>query len=151
MIDLTYIEGIEIYPTDFKVTISIDDENNLLTIRPRGSNSSLIHIKYEQLIDCATIHDEMVTEKDKSVLGRAIIGGVLTGGIGAIIGGMSGIGTKKNKKKTHYLVINYKSKDDEVKVLSFRMDGLVNLGEFAYTLRNRINQNRINVATETYL
>ena len=32
---------------------------------------------------------------DKSVIGRAIVGGILTGGVGAIVGGMSG--TTKSK------------------------------------------------------
>ncbi len=37
-------------------------------------------------------------EKDKSVIGRAIVGGLLLGPVGAIVGGMSGIGTKKETK-----------------------------------------------------
>jgi len=38
-------------------------------------------------------------------VGRAIIGGLLTGGIGAIIGGMSGMGQKK--VKVHLLGIQF--------------------------------------------
>lgn len=151
-INLTYFEGIEFYQKETQATIKIDDMNKCVTITPKNSNSPVVHIMFNQLIDCASIHDEMVTEKDKSVIGRAIIGGVLTGGLGAIIGGISGIGTKKKKKKTHYLVLNYKSKDNGIKVASFRMDWLVNLAEFIYTLKNRINQNGIsNEVTETYL
>lgn len=50
-------------------------------------------------------------EKDKSVIGRAIVGGLLLGPVGAIVGGMSGIGTKqetkiiKNEKEDIYLDI----------------------------------------------
>ena len=38
---------------------------------------------------------EKAIYKNKSVVGRAIVGGVLTGGIGTIVGGMSGVGQKK--------------------------------------------------------
>ncbi len=38
---------------------------------------------------------KQITEKDKSVVGRAIVGGIAFGVVGAVVGGMSGIGTKK--------------------------------------------------------
>lgn len=151
-INLTHIEGIEIYNKEMQVAIKVDDTNQCITIIPTISkNLPPVHLKFDQIIDCASIHNEMVIQKDKSVIGRAVVGGVLLGGLGAIIGGMTGIGSKKKSKKTHYLVINYKSKDHEIKVLSFRMDWLVNLGEFVYTLKNRINKNKSYDMTETYL
>lgn len=58
-----------------------------------------------------------VIEKDKSVILRAVAGGVLLGPVGAVVGGMSGIGTKKNtiitqrEKTDTYVTI--KSKDKE--------------------------------------
>lgn len=150
-INLIHVEGIDFYLKEMDVKLKIDDINNTLTITPTLSKDKpIVHIKFDQLIDCATIHNEMISEKDKSVLGRAIIGGVLIGGLGAVIGGMSGIGNKKKVKKTHYLVINYKSQSGDIKVLSFRMNWLVNLGEFTNTLKNRISKNNIEVR-ETYL
>ncbi|MBU5486879.1 zinc ribbon domain-containing protein [Clostridium sp. MSJ-8] len=47
--------------------------------------------------------------KNKSVIGRAVIGTVVFGEIGAIIGGLSGVGLKN--KRVYYLVINYWSRD----------------------------------------
>ncbi|NOW02432.1 hypothetical protein [Clostridium beijerinckii] len=43
--------------------------------------------------------------------------------MGAIVGGISGIGTQKENKTHNFIVINYKSKDDEIKVLSFEIVG----------------------------
>lgn len=55
-----------------------------------------LHTKFSHMfnIEKMTIFraDENV---DKSVIGRAVVGGVLTGGIGALVGGMSGL--SKNK------------------------------------------------------
>ena len=42
-----------------------------------------------------TPEEKAIIEKDKSVIGRAVVGGLLLGPVGAIVGGMSGIGTKK--------------------------------------------------------
>lgn len=41
---------------------------------------------------------KQITEKDKSVIGRAIVGGIAFGVVGAVVGGMSGLGTKKGKE-----------------------------------------------------
>lgn len=61
--------------------------------------------------------------KDKSVVGRAVAGGLLLGPLGAVIGGMSGIGTKSRKldQETDYLIINYwdkSTKSNEVLLFS---------------------------------
>lgn len=55
------------------------------------------------------------THKDKTVAGRAAAGGVLLGPIGAIIGGMSGIGkkSKKHQKETDYLILSYQDTTTE--------------------------------------
>ncbi|TPG75610.1 hypothetical protein EEL32_24080 [Brevibacillus laterosporus] len=59
-------------------------------------------------------------KQDKSVIARGVVGGVLIGPLGAIVGGMSGVGSKH--KKGNYLVINYKTPDSsEPKVLIFNV------------------------------
>lgn len=149
-INLTYFEGIDSYIKEMPVIVRIDDTNQRVTIMATMKNKPVIHIKFDQLIDCATISDKTIIEKDKSVIGRAVIGGILTGGLGAIVGGMSGLGSKKKVKETHYLVINYRSKDGEIKVLSFKVNWLILTAEFRDTLRSKFNKNT-SVMTETYL
>lgn len=86
---------------------------------PEGKISVLLHqygikICGRFFMEILSLHNsqiENITEisqnelKDKSTIGRAVLGGVLLGGLGAIIGGMSGIGAKNTKK--YYLIINY--------------------------------------------
>jgi len=44
---------------------------------------------------------------EKSVVGRAVAGGLILGPLGAVIGGLSGVGNKESEKKTSYLLINF--------------------------------------------
>ena len=53
-----------------------------------------------------TSKTELIKES-KSVIGRSIAGGLLLGPLGAIVGGMSGIGHKENQGSKHFLIINY--------------------------------------------
>ena len=80
-----------------------------------------------------------------------LVGGVLLGPLGAIVGGMSGIGNK-TKSNTHYfMVINYKSNTEETKVLSFEIVGAsLHWSDFIKELRSKINSNEI-VEKEVYL
>jgi len=45
------------------------------------------------------IVDGIVKEEDKSVVGRAVVGGLLFGPLGAVVGGMSGVGKKEKVEK----------------------------------------------------
>lgn len=153
-INLTYFEGINSYIKEMPVIVRIDDINKCISIMSTSvRNKPVVKIKFEQLIDCFGTSEEMVTEKNKSVVGRAIVGGILTGGIGAIVGGMSGIGSKKKVKKTYYFVINYRSQDsNEIKAVSFRVNWIGIMSEFRNTLKSRITQNvGSNNVVETYL
>lgn len=66
-------------------------------------NSQIISIKQ-------TSREELI-RTDKSVIGRAVVGGLLLGPLAAIVGGMSGIGSKEKLKNKNYLVINFWDKE----------------------------------------
>lgn len=66
-------------------------------------------------------------KKSKSVVGRAIIGGLLLGAVGALVGGMSGIGTKEIKDKSipeNILTIGI-TDDNQEKMLFFSVENSV--------------------------
>lgn len=52
------------------------------------------------------VAEKDIIEKSKSVGGRAVLGGLILGPLGALVGGATGIGTKKKEKMNNYIVIN---------------------------------------------
>ncbi|WP_295714152.1 hypothetical protein [Mucilaginibacter sp.] len=73
-------------------------------LRPSGVEISIMHrfklqkvgISFNDIVSVHIEDKETITQfKEKSVIGRALIGGLLLGPIGAIIGGMTGIGKKE--------------------------------------------------------
>lgn len=65
------------------------------------------YISHDQIIDMKFVtHKQLATEK-KSVIGRAVVGGVLLGPLAAVVGGISGIGTKTKKLGDYLFVINF--------------------------------------------
>ncbi len=100
-----------------------DPRENLITEIPSGKVKVLIHTHGLQVtngfyFECLKIHNsqiinlkqtskEELVKTNKSVIGRAVVGGLILGPLGAVIGGMSGIGNKEKFKNKHYFAINY--------------------------------------------
>jgi len=54
-----------------------------------------------------TTNSKMLTEKQKSVIKRSLVGIAVAGPLGGIIGGISGIGTKQTTELVHFLTIKF--------------------------------------------
>ena len=143
-VNLSFIDGIESYSKGIAVELSMDDKEQCLAMKARVfKDKPIIKLKYEQIIAANVVTEKEIIESDKSVVGRAVVGGVLLGPLGAIVGGMSGIGNK-TKSNTHYfMVINYKSNTGETKILSFEIVGSsLHWSEFIKELKNKFNSNQ---------
>ena len=62
-----------------------------------------LEIHYTQIISITQYDEQDI--KDKSVVGRGIVGLAIGGPLGAVLGGMSGVGQKTKNK--YYLLIEY--------------------------------------------
>ena len=98
-----------------------DGRENVISTIPSGKVSVILYthgieimggLKFYQIHNSQIIslkrtsHEELV-KADKSVIGRAVVGGLILGPLGAIVGGMSGIGIKDKFIDKNYFIINY--------------------------------------------
>ncbi len=150
-VNLSFVDGIEGYGKGLAVELSINTEKECVIIKSRAVKKPEVNLKFEQITGVNVVSEKDIIEKSKSTVGRAIIGGVLLGHLGAIVGGMSGIGNKQKSETHYYMVINYKSRDEEIKVLSFEIVGAsLHWSSFVEELRSKINT-KILDNTEIYL
>lgn len=91
---------------------------------PLARPDQLKTLRYDQIQDVVYSSDIQTVSKSKSPIGRAIAGGLLFGGTGAIVGAISGTGSKDKKEYHFYLIINYISKDGEDKFLQYEDQSL---------------------------
>ena len=118
--NLAVADGIPTFVAGDSIRVTFFDQEKKIEFKSRVfKNKEPIYVRYSQLICWNTLTEKEIIEKQKSVLGRAAIGGLFLGSLGSIIGGASGIGTKKEVNNTRYVIINYKSSQDpeEIKVL----------------------------------
>lgn len=78
-----------------------------------------ISLNYDQITDVFYGFETKLVELKKSVIGRALIGGLLFGSAGSNVGAISGLGTKTKKEKHLYLIISYTGSDGEDKFIQF--------------------------------
>lgn len=77
-------------------------------------------IDLSKVITIDTITKENIYEKKKSVIGRGLTGAALFGPAGAVLGGMSGIGTKEQKVCVSIFSISFYGKSEEdIKTILF--------------------------------
>lgn len=72
-----------------------------------NSGLDFFYISHDQIIDMKFINHKELTTENKSVIGRALVGGVLLGPLAAVVGGISGIGQKVKTIGNYLLVINF--------------------------------------------
>ena len=98
------------------VEVSLYDDH--LTISAPMSKQP-ISLPYRQITDVYYGIETEIKEKGKSPIGRAAIGGLLFGGYGAVVGAVSGQGSKQKKEYKHMFIISYRSKSGADGFLQF--------------------------------
>jgi len=113
------VDGIENIKTGNLVALTLLDDGRL-KIKEYISRKDAYYLNYSQIKNVGIINKADIKEEDKSVVGRAVVGGLLLGPLGAVVGGVSGIGKKQIEEYKNFIIINYiSSESSEQKVLSF--------------------------------
>lgn len=123
--ELLYIDGIPSMTPMEHVTVFADSEKRRLAVTPASTGRS-VYIKYSQLCAAGIIKDADIVAKNKSVIGRAAVGGLVLGPVGAIVGGLSGTGVKQGTVAKYYYVVNYhpSSTPADVAAVKFAIPGM---------------------------
>ena len=83
-----------------------------LSLYQRGFTAGDLRVNYNQVVNWIITDSESIMESDKSPLLRAALGGVLLGGVGAIVGGISGLSKKQSSYDKLLSVVIYKPSSD---------------------------------------
>lgn len=112
---LNHLEGLEGFPR-CATKATLDTEQKTLTFSQLGLKIKVC-IPIESITSCEKYTEKEL--KEKSVLGRAAVGGLLFGGAGAVVGAISGANPKE--KNAHYMTLTYTDSGEE-KALLFKIE-----------------------------
>ena len=108
---LFHESGLEGFPrTSTKATL--DEENKTITFGQLGLKLKVC-VPVESITSCEEYTEKEL--KEKSVLGRAAVGGLLFGGAGAVVGAVSG--AKPKEKNVNYATLTYLDSNEEKTIL----------------------------------
>ena len=131
---------------------SYDIEENIISEIPSGGVKIYMHthgisidyynIHHSQIINLKSASTEELIQVNKSVIGRAVVGGLILGPLGAIIGGMSGIGNKDKSINKKYFIINFwdvKSKSAQTILINCKQNMPIDLFIKRYEKEKALN------------
>ncbi|HFC9206790.1 TPA: hypothetical protein ACSQRE_000131 [Clostridium perfringens] len=124
-INLQYVDGLPNYTYNTPVAVSLNTKDSILEINARAKifDCPPVKLAFSRIVQFDLIDEKTILEKEKSIFGRAFVGTLLLGTAGTILGGISGMGTKKKIKNEEYLIINYGENVDDMKALTFKVVG----------------------------
>lgn len=82
------------------------------------AHKQTFNVPISNIIAAQAKTDVEIEKEVTSSAGKAVVGGLLFGSVGAIVGGR--VKTKKTKTFSYYLIINYKSQNGATEVLAFK-------------------------------
>src|SRR5690625_1162971 len=99
--DIVHISGIPLLEEGLSTHIGV--ELDVLVINRTHT------LPLTRVIKAQHLREYELVEEHKSVIKRALVGGIL-GPVGAVVGGISGVGTKKTEEIQHFLSIDFSDK-----------------------------------------
>lgn len=111
------LEDVGQFNKGLAVEVALHDDH--LEMKAPFMKKTPVSLKYEQITDVFYGLQTEIVQKNKSPIGRAVAGGLLFGGAGAIVGAISGTGKKETKVSKFYFIISYTSAAGEEKLLQF--------------------------------
>lgn len=135
----------------------LDDEGKLEIKMPFAKKGTpAVYLSYSQITAIERLSEKEVVNiiKDKNAIGRAVIGGLAFGSLGAIVGAASGAGSKHITKNqyTFYMIINYVSSSD-TKAITFTIPeaSLSSSSKFVEHIKSTCNLKTISVTEDINL
>lgn len=141
--NFSHIDGVDGIGKGTAINVTQEDTENRLSIVMRLSKVPPKYLPYHQIDSVGVVSEKEVLEQGKSVVGRAAVGALVFGPLGAIIGGISGTGSKKETSTRNFFVINYHPavSPQEVKAISFEIVGAsLHWNKFLSALKTKIPQ-----------
>ena len=131
--------------------ISATLQEDRIEFKQRVGKNQPIHLMLSQITKFGIVNEKQIEEVDKSIVKRAVVGGLLLGPLGAIVGGIDGIGKKEKIQEKKYFVINYNSNNEE-KALPLEIVGAtIGINKFIENLMKKCPNLKKVDNTETYL
>jgi len=139
-VNIIYISGIPGLVKKMRCKLIINDDSVKISRFGKIKNSlnikDIIQVEAKKETDFTPSN-----EKDKSVIGRAIGGGLLLGPLGAVVGGISGVGKKTKKPaatNNNWFVLIAFSLDGVQNIAVFRVEALIFKERVANKIVNEI-------------
>ena len=113
-VNFSYISGMpDPWREGAPANLTIDVGNSRLIITSRLYDWQPVSLPFRRIYKVELFSENETVEKSKSVIKRGIAGALIAGPVGAVVGGMSGIGSKTKTQTRRGLAIDFITKNGD--------------------------------------
>lgn len=142
-VNFSYISGMPApWCEGAPANLTIDAENNRLIITSRLYDWQPVSLPFKRIYNVELFSENETVEKSKSVIKRGIAGALIAGPVGAVVGGMSGIGSKTKTQTRRGLAIDFITKNGDRSLIFEIVGATYDADGFAAELLACVRQQR---------
>lgn len=128
---VSLIDGLPVKDPAAQLDLTFDKDSFVIVEKGfagfRTIAENTFRIPLKNIISTMLTTEKEFQEKDKSVIGRGVVGGVIFGPAGLVLGGLSGIGKKQTAKNRYLYIVSYVSASSgELENITFTMPAAMN-------------------------
>ena len=134
-----HLSGLPNYRNGDAVRVTMQPDGDTVHFAAAAYERPQINLPLAKIEDINVTVDNITKQKDKSVIGRAVVGSAVAGPVGGVVGGLSGVGKKESSKLQCIVEVKYSGGEEPI-IFDTTNDAFTDGNKIVDTIRKSVRE-----------